>query len=102
MINFTNSRPDPRTRFYISPTRMVWQSEGASAPENSERLLNSEVTQSTVMHPGPHCILRHNGQAAGLLVDFGRELHGGVQFIVGETLLGICFLSEVVGGAVMG
>lgn len=85
MINFTNSRPDPRTRFYISPTRMVWQSEGASAPENSERLLNSEVTQSTVMHPGPHCILRHNGQAAGLLVDFGRELHGGVQFIVGET-----------------
>lgn len=57
---------DPRVREYVLPTRIVWQ---AGTPERPE----------TLLWPGEAaCVLRHTGEAPGLLVDFGRELQGGV------------------------
>lgn len=75
---------DPRVRRYIMPTRIVWQTEGAAAPFNPERLFR-HADQSTVAGGSP-CTLKHDASGApGLLLDFGRELHGGVQIITRHT-----------------
>ncbi len=73
---------DPRVRRYITPTRVVWQSkaEGASV-ETPERLLIAGSGQVTLSHPAA-CVLRNNGKTPGILLDFGRELQGGVQIAV--------------------
>lgn len=81
MLNAENTRPDPRTRTFVYPTRIVWQSDGSAAPEHSERLLTKTVTQTTVQG-GEGCIIRHGDAPSAFLLDFGRELHGGVQIIV--------------------
>jgi alpha-L-rhamnosidase len=76
---------DPRERRFITPTRLVWQSTGEAAPANPEVLLlgrpGQAITQATT-----YCSL--NGPvgkvaAGGLVLDFGRELHGGVQLVTG-------------------
>jgi len=70
---------DPRVRSLIMPTRVVWQS--APPPEGAEHLLSFHTGQAS-LRGTPSCVLR-NG--AGLVLDFGRAWHGGVQMIVGDT-----------------
>jgi len=63
-------KKDPRGREYLLPTRVVWTSGAVNAPEH---LLTDD----------PHtCLLRpaKDGETTSLLLDFGRELHGGVRF----------------------
>ena len=79
----TTSRDD-RVRLYVQPTRVVWQTKGNAAPENSAILLKPGSGQSTVW-ARPGCILRNRGSAPGICLDFGRELNGGVQLICGDT-----------------
>lgn len=75
---------DPRVRQYIMPTRVVWQTKEAGAVvEHPERLLKAGSGQITLSNPAA-CVLRHQGKAPGLLLDFGRELHGGVQIAVSD------------------
>ncbi len=70
---------DPRVRAFRLPTRVVWQTAG-EAVSGSEVLLRQNVGQA-LAQPAPHCLLRHRGEAPSLLLDFGRELHGGVQLV---------------------
>ncbi len=72
---------DPRVREYITPKRILWQSpHDQAAVENAACLLqgSSQVTLNTPRA----CTLRHQGKAPAILLDFGRELHGGVQIMV--------------------
>ena len=71
---------DPRVRDLVPPARLTWTSPGALAPEDPESLLESPL-------PGPgkaarRCLLK---PGAAVLLDFGRELHGGVQVAVAST-----------------
>jgi hypothetical protein len=75
---------DPRVRQFIRPTRIVWQSPAdGAAVENPQALLKPFSGQITLDNRAA-CILRHNGQSPGILLDFGRELHGGVQIAVSD------------------
>jgi len=70
---------DPRTRYYIPPNRILWQSQGeGAAVESAEALLLARDGQAT-LGGGDACVLRNRGGRAGLLLDFGTELQGGVQ-----------------------
>ena len=80
---FQDAQLDPRVRRYILPKRIVWQAGDSAAIERSDRLLAPQSGQAG-LDLGQSCLLRHNGRAPGILLDFGRELHGGVQIIVGE------------------
>ena len=73
---------DPRTRRFILPTRIVWQTDGSAAPENSVCLLTNNTGQATTTAQNL-CKLRHTGEAPGFLLDFGKELHGGIQIVSG-------------------
>ena len=70
---------DPRIRQYIIPQRVVWQSAGSTV-ENAQALLSAGSGQVTLDNRTP-CVLNEGG---AVLVDFGRELHGGVQIMVGR------------------
>ncbi|TLS49500.1 alpha-L-rhamnosidase [Paenibacillus antri] len=72
---------DPRTRAYVDPTRIVWKSEEPGALENEDVLLAGLDGQSSLSAVHPF-ILRNQGSPAGIVLDFGVELHGGVQICV--------------------
>ncbi|MBB6635032.1 alpha-L-rhamnosidase C-terminal domain-containing protein [Cohnella thailandensis] len=76
---------DPRTRAYVEPTRIVWTSGSGAASEvvNPEGLLTANGGQVTKEALNA-CILRHKGEAPGVLLDFGTELHGGIRIAVVE------------------
>lgn len=61
---------DPRVRRFIPPTRIVWTSE--AGVNGAENLLQGNDTVCTLT---PNA----DGDPPGLLLDFGRELHGGVR-----------------------
>jgi alpha-L-rhamnosidase len=75
---------DPRTTYYIDPVRIVWQTEDdSSALERPELLMLGRDGQSLLNTPMEKaCILRNEGSAPGILLDFGIELHGGVQICI--------------------
>jgi arylsulfatase A-like enzyme len=70
---------DPRVRTYVIPQRVIWQSSEASAT-NTEALLSAGSGQVTLDNHRP-CVLHEGGS---VLVDFGRELHGGLHIMVGR------------------
>ena len=64
--------PDPLTRRFLMPARIVWTSEGPNAPKGANGLLEER---------GVACQMRYAAEGAppALLVDFGREIHGGIE-----------------------
>jgi alpha-L-rhamnosidase len=75
---------DPRVRQYILPTRVVWKSQGEGAVvDGAEKLLPAGSGQVTLSNHTA-CVLRNNGKPAGILLDFGRELQGGIQIAVSD------------------
>lgn len=68
---------DPRVRRFVTPTRVVWQSEAPQAPQNSEKLL-APTSDQAFLNPVEPCRLV---SGSALVLDFGRELHGGIQII---------------------
>jgi hypothetical protein len=78
---------DPRTRSYVLPTRVVWTSAatGDSSVADAGILLGprfGQVPEGEFL-AGSGCRLENRGQPASLLLDFGCELHGGVQLASG-------------------
>ena len=84
---------DPCVRTFVAPTRVVWRTEpsegftGRCAVEDAEALLSAKHGQiPETGFSGRHakaCRLENKGNAAGIILDFGRELHGGLQLGVG-------------------
>ena len=73
---------DQRVRDYISPQRIVWTScpEQIRNPENLLREGNgqADLTNSHI------CVLKSTQtEHPAILLDFGRELHGGLQVVTG-------------------
>jgi hypothetical protein len=77
------SRPDPRVRQYVWPSRIVWCSSNETV-KSAEVLLRKRSGQATLDASDP-CVLNNARGPAGVLLDFGRELHGGVQIMVWNT-----------------
>jgi len=74
---------DPRVRKYVLPTRVLWQTPGDGV-QASETLLEHRSGQVTLDASRP-CVLDSRKGKAAVLLDFGKELHGGVQIMVWHT-----------------
>lgn len=80
---------DCRTRKYISPLRVVYQSGNVQGAENmlesaskTNKLFDSEKIQ-VHMNGSKCCVLdNRNGERSSVIFDFGIEMHGAVRFIV--------------------
>lgn len=72
---------DPRTRAYIDPVRIVWRSTEDGAIENESALLDGRDGQSSLSAVDAFH-MRTQTEPTGILLDYGSELHGGVQICV--------------------
>ena len=74
----------PLSTFFVAPTRVLWQSD--TGVKNAGSLLKSHAGQAVLKEPQPPCVLSASANAsAGVLLDFGRELHGYVELITPMT-----------------
>ena len=78
---------DPRVRMLVMPTRVMWvsKSDDRSSVVDADILLEEKHGQvpEGVFLAGSGCRMENKGAPAAVLVDFGRELHGGVQLASG-------------------
>lgn len=77
---------DSRTRAYLPPTRILWSNTtGEATITGAENLLQPGNGQSELVQ-GKLCHMT-NGAAgqASILLDFGRELQGGLQIVTGMS-----------------
>jgi len=72
---------DSRVRKHILPKQIVWQNENDSLFENSESLLQEGVNNASPWS-AKGCILK---KSAGMCLDYGKEIHGGVKIISGAN-----------------
>lgn len=77
---------DPTVRKYLSPVKIIWQSPKADDRiKNAGQLLNPGIGQASLAGKD-YCTIRNvNGEQSGLVLDFGRELHGGLQLITDQS-----------------
>ena len=75
---------DPRVRTYVDPVRVVWTSSDGSGNRyvgrfglgDFEALLRPKLGQ---IPEREYCAITNRGNAVGFVLDFGREIHGGLQ-----------------------
>lgn len=73
---------DSRVREYLPPTRIVWQqhSEAITGIENLLKPGNGQSELGDV----PRCVMKStDGRQPAILLDFGKELQGGIQIVTG-------------------
>lgn len=80
---------DPRVRTYVSPKRIVWKASVADKRfgvrmqiEDEDKLLllkHGQVPEGGANLPPFGCLMVNSGEKPGILIDFGREIHGGLQ-----------------------
>lgn len=66
---------------YVSPVRIVWKTGKIS---NEQQLLNKGNGQADLTNASI-CVLNNSGAGvkAAILLDFGKELHGGIEIVTG-------------------
>lgn len=80
------SKGDDRCRLYLEPARVLWQTNSETASvENSEDLLQSKDMQIS-LHGYGLCTLKNHGGTASILLDFGQEIHGSLEYSVQQVL----------------
>lgn len=81
----TVSEKDARVRQYLTPTRIVWKSEGwQQSIVDAENLLRPGTGQADLMHKN-FCYLKStNGATPGIILDFGKEIQGGIQLVTDQ------------------
>lgn len=73
---------DQRTRQYLPPTRIVWVQDSA-AVRGADNLLKQGNGQADLSNRGMCVIKSTDGARPAILLDFGRELHGGLRIVTG-------------------
>lgn len=81
---FQTSQPVETVTRYLSPVKILWQTENADANiKNASRLMKAGNGQADLANRDM-CVLTSTwGVKPALLLDFGRELHGGLQIVTG-------------------
>ncbi len=75
---------DSRTRAYITPTRVVWKEDGNGALISGLDNLLVPGNGQTDLTNARICVLKSTKtEHPSILLDFGRELQGGLQLVTG-------------------
>lgn len=81
----SSARTDELSRQYLTPERIVWLQGDINLPEV---LLTADSGQSVLGNSGCCTLKSTPGNTASILLDYGRELHGGLQLITGQYASG--------------
>lgn len=75
---------DSRTRAFLPPTRIVWKyDDEGKLIKGKENLLKQGNGQSDLANQNICTLKSTENQFPSLLLDFGKEIHGGLQFVTG-------------------
>lgn len=75
---------DLRTRIYLSPQRIVWQSDQSGKYiSNAKNLLKPGNGQAELVNKDLVTLRSDAKVKPAILLDFGKELHGGLQLVTG-------------------
>lgn len=74
---------DSRVRTYITPQRIIWKSDQSGRyVKQPEGLLKEGNNGQSDLTEKQHCILNSaDKQTPGILLDFGKEIQGGLQIV---------------------
>ena len=81
---FEANRPhqkEEEIRVFLSPIRILWKSDNSIL--NAEKLLQNGNGQADLNSAGLCTMNSSNGKRPGILLDFGKEIHGGLQLVTG-------------------
>ena len=77
-----NNQIDTRVREYISPTKILWK-QNPELISNADYLLREGNGQADLTN-SHICVMKSTAKEhPAILLDFGRELHGGLQIVTG-------------------
>lgn len=72
------------TREYITPNKIVWTSDNNGVQIKRAESLLAPGNGQAILANRPLCVLENkNGRKASILLDFNKELHGGIQIVTG-------------------
>jgi alpha-L-rhamnosidase len=72
---------EAEVRQYMAPTRIVWESKTGIV--NSASLLKQGNGQADLTNNGLCVLTSKKSAKPSIILDFGRELHGGLQLVTG-------------------
>ncbi|MFB6319710.1 alpha-L-rhamnosidase C-terminal domain-containing protein [Saccharicrinis sp. FJH54] len=75
---------DQMKRVYLTPQRIVWTS-GDSLVQNADELLKKGEGQAYFGRQTVCRITNKNGSVSGLILDFGKEIQGGVRIMTSQS-----------------
>jgi len=78
---------DEMTRVFISPLRVMWTSDSSGKlVKNSDVLLKMGNSQSDMSRLTQFCSIKSTAtDTSSILLDYGKELHGGLQLVMGGS-----------------
>lgn len=79
MVN--RSEFDCRVRQYVIPRGILWKTEGENSLVINEKSLLERKKGQITLNAVNACILKNTNGKAGILLDFGVELQGGIQIL---------------------
>jgi alpha-L-rhamnosidase len=75
---------DTRSRIYLSPQKVLWQSDVTGKyVSGTENLLKAGNGQAELVNKNMITLKSDDKITPGILLDFGKELHGGLQLVTG-------------------
>ncbi len=78
------SEKDNRAKVYLTAQRILWQSDETGIyVNNSQTLLKAGNGQAELVNKDLTILKNHKGHKASILLDFGKEIHGGIQLLTG-------------------
>jgi hypothetical protein len=72
---------EQEVREFLSPVRILWKSDNSIL--NAEKLLEKGNGQADLNSKGLCTMNSFKGKKPGILLDFGKEIHGGLQLVTG-------------------
>ncbi|MDR3296730.1 MAG: alpha-L-rhamnosidase [Prevotellaceae bacterium] len=84
--NTAVAQADPLDRTYLAPQRVVWTYGGADGKlvQNTDVLLTAGNGQADMAPTTRYCrMVSTENEKPSLMLDYGRELHGGLQLVMG-------------------
>ncbi|MDR1763774.1 MAG: alpha-L-rhamnosidase [Dysgonamonadaceae bacterium] len=76
------AQKDELTRVFISPVRIIWKSGDVV---NEDVLLKKGGSQAAMGAKNTCAIKSGIGDTASILLDYGKEIHGGLQLVMGSS-----------------
>lgn len=76
---------DGRAKVYVAPEKVLWKSSSDPAAVSGEDVLLAPGDGQAVLGAASVCRMKSSSEVqASLLLDFGRELQGGIRIVTGQ------------------